>query len=74
MRCPPSQLSSMKGTTAVWSVRVRSKCFILAQGEMIKNGTRGPYPHDRRGGRATSLGGRLPAPPVEIGGARPSEL
>src|ERR1019366_1052807 len=42
IRCPPSQLSSMKWMTDVWSVTVRSTKFCFAYGEMTSNGSLGP--------------------------------
>src|SRR5580704_8184669 len=44
IRCPPSQLSSMKRMTEVWSVAVWSTKFSSAHGEITIKGCRGPYP------------------------------
>src|ERR1700691_3702904 len=40
--CPPSQLSSMKRITELWSVTVWSTKFFLAHGEITRNGSLGP--------------------------------
>ena len=42
MRCPPSQLSSTKRITELWSVTLWSTKFFFAQGEITRKGSLGP--------------------------------